>query len=194
MMSSVLWTVRALAAPAFLLLACAGVCASDRDEPEAAENSQRVDVESPAGLSVRRGRYHDRASNETCRHLHDWPRGQGWCSNARGRRGSRGRVSRGQHPPRSSRVRARWTLVFRPNRHRAAGCTHACAANSIRWKADGPADGRRAAGEYRGDPSADRRVRRAAQGESGVPERRGRDAAPGTANGRERRNSRPTLV
>ena len=50
MMSSVLWTVRALAAPAFLLLACAGVCASDRDEHEAAENPQRVDVESPADL------------------------------------------------------------------------------------------------------------------------------------------------
>ena len=50
MMGSVLWTVRALAAPAFLLLACAGVCASDRDEHEAAENSQRVDVGSPAGL------------------------------------------------------------------------------------------------------------------------------------------------
>jgi len=50
MMSSVLWTVRALAAPAFLLLACAGVCASDRDEHEAAENSQRVDVESPPDL------------------------------------------------------------------------------------------------------------------------------------------------
>jgi hypothetical protein len=50
MMSSVLWTVRALAAPAFVLLACAGVCASDRDEHGAAENSQRVDVESPANL------------------------------------------------------------------------------------------------------------------------------------------------
>jgi hypothetical protein len=50
MMSSVPWTVRALAAPAFLLLACAGACASDRDEHEGAENSQRVDAESPADL------------------------------------------------------------------------------------------------------------------------------------------------
>jgi len=50
MMSSVPWTVRALAAPAFLLLACAGACASDRDEHEAAENAQRVDAESPADL------------------------------------------------------------------------------------------------------------------------------------------------
>jgi hypothetical protein len=50
MMSRVPWTVRALAAPAFLLLACAGACASDRDEHEAAENAQRVDAESPADL------------------------------------------------------------------------------------------------------------------------------------------------
>ena len=49
-MSGVPWTVRALAAPAFLLLACAGACASDRDEHEAAESSQRVDAESPADL------------------------------------------------------------------------------------------------------------------------------------------------
>jgi len=44
-MSSVPWTVRALAAPAFLLLACAGACASDRDEHEAAETSVRVGAE-----------------------------------------------------------------------------------------------------------------------------------------------------
>jgi hypothetical protein len=50
MMSSVPWTVRALAAPAFLLLAWAGAGASDRDEHEAAENAQRVDAESPADL------------------------------------------------------------------------------------------------------------------------------------------------
>jgi hypothetical protein len=49
-MSRVPWTVRALAAPAFLLLACAGACASDRDERETAERSQRVDAESPADL------------------------------------------------------------------------------------------------------------------------------------------------
>jgi hypothetical protein len=49
-MSRVPWTVRALAAPAFLLLACAGACASDRDEHEAAETSQRVDAERPADL------------------------------------------------------------------------------------------------------------------------------------------------
>jgi hypothetical protein len=50
MMSSVPWTVRALAAPAFLLLACTGACGSDRDEHTAAENSNPVDAESPADL------------------------------------------------------------------------------------------------------------------------------------------------
>jgi hypothetical protein len=49
-MMSVPWTVRALAAPAFLLLACAGAGASDRDEHEAAETSHRVDAESPVDL------------------------------------------------------------------------------------------------------------------------------------------------
>jgi hypothetical protein len=49
-MSRVPWTVRALAGPAVLLLACAGACASDRDEHEVAENPQRVDAESPADL------------------------------------------------------------------------------------------------------------------------------------------------
>jgi hypothetical protein len=49
-MSSLPWTIRALAGPAFLLLACAAACASDRDDHEAAEDSQRVDAESPADL------------------------------------------------------------------------------------------------------------------------------------------------
>ena len=47
-MSRALWAVRTLAAPAVLLLACAGACATDRDEHEAAENSRQVDAESPA--------------------------------------------------------------------------------------------------------------------------------------------------
>jgi type II secretory pathway component PulC len=42
-------TVRALAAPAFLLLACAGAWASDDDEHKITESSQ-VNAESPAGL------------------------------------------------------------------------------------------------------------------------------------------------
>jgi hypothetical protein len=48
MMSRVPWTIRAFVAPAFLLIACAGANASD--EYEAAENSQRVDAESPTDL------------------------------------------------------------------------------------------------------------------------------------------------
>jgi type II secretory pathway component PulC len=43
-------TVRALAAPAFLLLACAGAWASDGDEHKVTENSPQVNAESPAGL------------------------------------------------------------------------------------------------------------------------------------------------
>jgi type II secretory pathway component PulC len=43
-------TVRAFAAPAFLLLACAGVWASDNDEHKVTENSPEVNAESPAGL------------------------------------------------------------------------------------------------------------------------------------------------
>jgi hypothetical protein len=49
-MSRAPWTVRALTVTFLLLLACAGACASDRDEREAAESSQRVDAESPADL------------------------------------------------------------------------------------------------------------------------------------------------
>lgn len=49
-MNSIQWTVRALAAPALLLLALAGASASDRDEGKAAEISPRVDAEGPAGL------------------------------------------------------------------------------------------------------------------------------------------------
>ena len=43
-------TVRALAAPAFLLLACAGAWASDNDEHKVTENAPEVNAESPAGL------------------------------------------------------------------------------------------------------------------------------------------------
>jgi type II secretory pathway component PulC len=43
-------TVRALAAPAFLLLACAGAWASDNDEHKVTESSPEVNAESPAGL------------------------------------------------------------------------------------------------------------------------------------------------
>jgi type II secretory pathway component PulC len=49
-MNRVQRTVRALAAPAFLLLACAGAWASDNDEHKVTENSPEVNAESPAGL------------------------------------------------------------------------------------------------------------------------------------------------
>ena len=49
-MNRVQWTVRALAAPAYLLLACAGAWASDNDEHKVTENSPEVNAESPAGL------------------------------------------------------------------------------------------------------------------------------------------------
>ena len=51
MMSSVPWTIRSLAGPAFLLLACAGAYASDRDEQEAAEKSQRSPVDFPFAVA-----------------------------------------------------------------------------------------------------------------------------------------------
>jgi type II secretory pathway component PulC len=43
-------TVRALAVPTFLLLACAGAWASDNDEHTVTENSSEVNAELPAGL------------------------------------------------------------------------------------------------------------------------------------------------
>ena len=43
-------TVRALAAPAVLLLACAGAWASENDEHKVAESSPETNAESPAGL------------------------------------------------------------------------------------------------------------------------------------------------
>jgi type II secretory pathway component PulC len=43
-------TVRTLAAPVFLLLACAGAWASDDDEHKVTGNSPEVNAESPAGL------------------------------------------------------------------------------------------------------------------------------------------------
>jgi type II secretory pathway component PulC len=43
-------TVRALAAPTFLLLACAGAWAGDNDEHKVTESSPEVNAESPAGL------------------------------------------------------------------------------------------------------------------------------------------------
>ena len=49
-MNRVQQTVRALTAPAFLLLACAGAWASDNDEHKATESSPEVNAESPAGL------------------------------------------------------------------------------------------------------------------------------------------------
>jgi hypothetical protein len=42
--------VLALAAPAFLLLACAGAWASDNDEHKVTESSPEVNAESPAGF------------------------------------------------------------------------------------------------------------------------------------------------
>jgi type II secretory pathway component PulC len=48
-MNSVKWTLRALVGPGFLLLACAGAGANDRDEHKASESSL-LDAESPAGL------------------------------------------------------------------------------------------------------------------------------------------------
>jgi type II secretory pathway component PulC len=49
-MNRVQWTVRALAAPAFLLLACAGAWASDNDEHKVTESSPEVNAEGPADL------------------------------------------------------------------------------------------------------------------------------------------------
>ena len=49
-MNRVARTVRALAVPAFLLLACAGAWASDNDEQAVTENSSEVNAERPAGL------------------------------------------------------------------------------------------------------------------------------------------------
>jgi type II secretory pathway component PulC len=49
-MNRVQRTVRSLAAPAFLLLACAGAWASDNDEHKVIENQPEVNAESPAGL------------------------------------------------------------------------------------------------------------------------------------------------
>ena len=43
-------TVRALAVPAFLLLACAGAWPSDNDEHAVTEHSSEVNAETPAGL------------------------------------------------------------------------------------------------------------------------------------------------
>jgi hypothetical protein len=49
-MNRVQRTVRALAAPAFLLLACAGAWGSDHDEHEVTKTPPEVNGESPAGL------------------------------------------------------------------------------------------------------------------------------------------------
>ena len=49
-MNRVQRTVRALAAPACLLLACAGAWASDSDEHKLMENQPEANAESPAGL------------------------------------------------------------------------------------------------------------------------------------------------
>ena len=49
-MNRVPQTVRALAVPAFLFLACAGAWASDNDQHAVTENSPKVNAESPAGL------------------------------------------------------------------------------------------------------------------------------------------------
>jgi hypothetical protein len=49
-MNRVQRTVRALAAPAVLLLACAGAWASDNDEHKVTEKPPEVHAESPAGL------------------------------------------------------------------------------------------------------------------------------------------------
>jgi type II secretory pathway component PulC len=49
-MNRVQRTVRALAAPAFLLLICAGAWASDNDEHKVTEKQPEVNAESPAGL------------------------------------------------------------------------------------------------------------------------------------------------
>ena len=49
-MNMVQRTVRALAVPALLLLACAGAWAIDHDEHKVRENQPEVNAESPAGL------------------------------------------------------------------------------------------------------------------------------------------------